>query len=202
MCIVAIPAVAALAGAGATAAGAAGAITAATAASISMGAAAVGGIASAFGAIQQGKAQASQLKFQAAQNRNNAIVARRQSDDAIKRGEVAEEAQRRNTQQIIAKQRVGFAARGIDLGSDNVVETLADSAQFGELDALTVRSNYAREAYGYQVQASNYSASADNDLLGAKNAKTASYITAGTSLLSGASSVAGSYADYKRLGTL
>ena len=200
MCIVALPAIAAVAGAGATAAGAAGVMAASTAAYISLGATALGAVTSAMGSIQQGKAQASQYKYQAAVDRNNKIISDRQAADAIQRGQAAEEETRRKTAQIISKQRVGFASNNIDLGSDVVSDTLSDSAMLGELDALTVRSNAAREAYGYQVQGMNYQASADNSLLAAKNAKSAAKTSAFSTLLSGASTLAGNYSDYKTKG--
>lgn len=200
MCIVALPAVAALAGAGATAAGAAGVMAASTAAMVSLGATAVGTIASMIGSGQQAKAQAGQYKYQEAVDRNNQIISNRQADDAIKRGEADEEAQRRQIAQIKGKQRVGFASNNIDLGSENVVDTLSDTAMFGELDALTTRSNAAREAYGYQVQGMNYGASAGNNALAAKNVKSAAKTEMFTTLLSGASTVANSYSDYKTKG--
>jgi len=71
---------------------------------------------------------------------------------------------------------------------------------FGELDALTVRNNGAREAYGYKVQGMNYEASAANNSLAAKNAKSAGKTAMFSSLLSGASTVAGNYSDYKNKG--
>lgn len=196
MCIVALPAVAALAGAGATAAGTAGMITASTAAWISLGATAVGTAASMYGTAQQSKAQAGQYKYQAAVDRNNQIISGRQADDAIKRGESAEEQHRMKVQGIKADQRVGFASRGIDLGSDVVIDTLSDTAMLGELDALTIRSNAAREAYGYKVQGMNYGDSSANNLLSAKNTTAAGKTAMASSLLSGAATVAGNYAGY------
>ena len=98
------------------------------------------------------------------------------------------------------EERVGFASRNIDLGSDVVLDTLSDTAALGELDALTIRSNAAREAYGYQVQGMNYEASAGNNALAAKNAKSAGKTAMFSTLLSGASTVAGNYSDYKQKG--
>lgn len=199
MCIVALPAIAA---AGASAAGTAGLISASTAAYLSLGATALGAVTSAMGSIQQGKAQAAQYKYQAAVDRNNKIISDRQYQDAIKRGEAAEEDVRRKTAQIISKQRTGFASNNIDLGSDVVFDTLSDSSMFGELDALTVRSNAAREAYGYQVQGMNYQASANNSLMAAKNAKSAAKTSAFSSVLSGASTLASNYADFSKSGAI
>lgn len=175
-------------------------ISASTAAAISAAGTAAGFLMQAYGQNQQAKAQASQMRYQAGVDRNNKIIADRQAADAIKRGEAQEEEHRRKVQAIKADQRVGFASRGVDLGSDVVVDTLSDTAMLGELDALTIRSNAEREAYGYRVQGMNYEASAQNNLLAAKNTKSAGKTSAMTTLLSGASTVAGDYATYKQKG--
>ena len=175
-------------------------LSASAAAGISLAGTAAGFLMQAYGQRQSAKAQAGQYQYQAAVDRNNKIIADRQAEDAVKRGEAAEEEHRRKVQAIKSDQRVGFASRGIDLGSDVVVETLSDTAMLGELEALTIRSNAAREAYGYRVQGMNYEASAGNNALAAKNAKSAGKTAMFSTLLSGASTVAGDYATYKDKG--
>lgn len=214
MCIMAaLPALGALAGAGAATAGVSAAVGGIVVPTIAAGATAASGLATAgliasgigtaasvYGKIQEGKAQSNQLKYQSAVDRNNQIISTRQADDAIQRGKIEEENVRRRTQAIKGEQRAAYAANGIDLGSDAVVDTLADTAMLGELDALTTRSNAEREAYGFKVQGMNYGASAQNNTMAAKNTKSASRIGAMTTLLSGASTVASSYSDYKTKG--
>lgn len=169
-------------------------------AAASLGATIFGTVFSAVGASQQASAQASQMNYQAAVARNNEIISNRLADDAIKRGQVEEENHRRKVNQIKGDQRVGFAARNIDLGSDTVIETLQDTAMLGELDALTIRNNSEREAYGFRTQGMNYAASATNLNLGASNASSAGRMNAFTTLLSGASTVGKTYAEYDRQG--
>ena len=171
-----------------------------TLAAAAIGASIIGTGVSAYGQMQQGKAAAGQANYQAAVDRNNKIIADRQAEDAIKRGQNEEEEQRRKVAQVKGSQRTAFAARGIDLGSDVVIDTLSDTAMLGELDALTIRNNAAREAYGYRVQGMNYEASAQNNALAAKNAKSAGKTAMFSTLLSGASSVAGDYYTFKKNG--
>ena len=161
---------------------------------------AISGAVSAYGAYQQGKAQESQYEYQAAVDRNNAIIADRQAQDAIERGKIEEEEHREQVQQIKARQRVQFAANGIDLGSDVVSETLADTAFLGELDALTIRSNAEREAYGYKVQSMNYTASSGLKETAADNAASAGKLNATSTILGTASTVGGKYQDFKAAG--
>lgn len=169
-------------------------------ASLTLGAVSAG--VSAYGAMQQGKAQEKQYQYQAAVNRNNAIIQNRLADDAIKRGEAAEAEHRRKVNQVKGSQRASFAANGIDLGSDIVSDTLSDTALLGELDALTIRNNAEREAYGYRVGAMNQEASAINNEAAGSNARSAGNLDAFGTILGGASTISGDYAAFKDKGVL
>ena len=172
----------------------------ATAAVLTLVTTAAGGVMQAQGIRQQSKAQAKQYRYQAAVDRNNKIIADRQADDAIERGKREEQEHREKVQQIKGRQRVSFAASGIDLGSDVVSETLADTAMLGELDALTIRSNAEREAYGFRLQGMNFEASSGLKEASADNVVSAGRTQAVTSLLGTASTVGGKYADFKAAG--
>lgn len=169
------------------AAAAAGMMSASTAATLSLATTAIGGLVQAYGAVQSGKAQQQMYNYQAAVDRNNAA-------DAIERGKVEEEQHRLKVQQVKASQRVGFAASGIDLGSDNVVDTLSDTAMMGELDALTIRSNAQRES-------TNYLNSATGNVAAGRNARSAGNMTAMTTILGTGATVADRWSEYKRVGT-
>ncbi len=85
----------------------------------------------------------------------NAEVAEVKADDAIARGRVSEGRHRLQTAKLIGDQRVAFAASGEDISDPDstAVNVFADTAALSELDALTIRSNAAREAWGYRAQA-------------------------------------------------
>lgn len=83
----------------------------------------------------------------------NASMADRAAQDALTRGAVAETQQRQRTAGLIGSQRASLAAQGIDANADTGAEIQADTARMGELDALTIRNNAARESFGYQTQA-------------------------------------------------
>lgn len=144
---------------------------------------------SVMGQMQAGDAAAKSAEYNAAVARNNQIVADRQADDAVKRGQVAEDEQRRKTAQIKGAQRAALGASGVALDSGSPLDILGDTAAFGELDALTIRNNASREAYGYKVQGMNFAAEAGlADARGAA-AKQSALIGAGATLLSGAGNV-------------
>jgi hypothetical protein len=143
-----------------------------------------------YGQYQQGKSQQAQYNYQAQVDANNAQIVEWQAQDAIKRGDIEEQQHRLKVAQLAGRQRSALAASGVDVSSGSALDVLGDTAELGELDALTIRSNAAREAYNYRVQASNAQAASSLNALSAKNAKTSSYIGATSSLLSGANSMA------------
>ena len=86
----------------------------------------------------------------------NASIARLQAMDARERGKEAEERFRQGVKMTIGAQRAGFAAQNVDVGFGSAVDVVADSAYLGELDALQIRTNAAREAWGFEVAAEDY----------------------------------------------
>lgn len=139
---------------------------------------------------QAANAAQAQARYQAQVAQQNQELMRRQEADALQRGQVAEENRRRLTAQQIGQQRAALAGQGTDFtGSET--DILGDTAAAGELDAQTIRSNAAREAYGYQVQGLGYGNTAALETARAANSTyTPNYMGAGASLLSGASTLA------------
>lgn len=104
-------------------------------------------------AEQAGIHQAAAANSEADLQDYNAKVADLQANDAIVRGAEQESRLRTQVRGAIGTQRAGFAASNIDVGFGSAVDVQADAAYLGELDALTVRNNAAREAWGYKVSA-------------------------------------------------
>lgn len=139
-----------------------------------------------------GAAQAEVSESQAEVQDFNAHVATEQAQDAIEKGAEDESRFRTQVRGAIGAQRTGFAGGNIDVGFGSAVDVQADAAYLGELDALTIRTNAARTAWGYQVQASDYTKQAAIDRKAAANqiaagdqAATESNFAVGTTLLTG-----------------
>lgn len=121
---------------------------------------AIGSLAlSAYGQWKQGSAAkaAGQAQRRAAESQAeisdyNAAVADLQATDAVARGKEEENRFRTRVSGMIGEQRAGFAATNVDVGFGSAVDVTADAAFLGELDALTIRTNAGREAWGYKVQ--------------------------------------------------
>jgi hypothetical protein len=90
----------------------------------------------------------------------NAHVADVQSQDAIEVGADQESRFREGVRGAIGTQRVNAAAQGVDVGFGSPVDVQSDAAYLGELDALQIKNNAKRTAWGYKVQASDLRASA------------------------------------------
>lgn len=166
-------------------------LSAGTWGSIGAGLQVAGLVSGVFGATNQSKATQQAYNYQATVNRNNAQVAEWQAQDALQRGAKAEQAQRLKVAQLKSAQRAGFAARGIALDEGSPLNILNDTDYMGELDALTIRDNAAKEAWGARTQGANYSS--DAAMLGAR-ADAESPLGAGFStLLTGAGTVASSW---------
>lgn len=150
---------------------------------------------STMAAYNQSKASKAAYEYQAAVANNNATLDEYKARDAIMRGQSAEIAQRMKTAGLKGTQRASLAARGLDLGEGSAADILASTDYMGETDALTIRDNASREAWGYRVRGSN--SSADAGMYGARSRAESSGMAAATSLLTGAGKVAGSWYRYR-----
>lgn len=119
---------------------------------------AVGLAMSAYSSYQQAQSQKESLNYQSAVARNNAQLSEWQAQDSIRRGQEEEQRQRMMTAQLKGKQRVGFAASGIDISEGSAAQIQADTDWMGEQDALTIRDNANREAWGLRNQSQQYKA--------------------------------------------
>ena len=124
-------------------------------ATAAVGVTAMGTATSAYGKIMAGN-EAKKL------GDRNARIADWQASDALERGRIDEGRQRRQIERVIGAQRAGFGMQGVDVNRGSALDVQADSAYLGELDAITIRNNAAKEAWGYQVQSSNLTAQGRN----------------------------------------
>jgi len=147
-----------------------------------------GALFSTIGGYNQSKATKASYEYQAAVERNNAVLAQRQSTDAIRRGQSAEGNARLRAAQTMGAQRARLAANGVSLDEGSALNILQDTDYLSEVDALTIRDNAAREAWGYQAQGQNAADNAQLLQTRAGNERPALSLAAG--LLSGAGSVA------------
>lgn len=179
--------------AAASSAAAAGASAFSTAANIaSLAAAGIG----AFGAIEQGAAASAAAKANANLSRQNAKINRENAEIASQSGDQRAAMSEQKTRAYVGAIKTNQGASGVDVNTGSALDVQSSAAQLGELDALTVRSNATREAYGYKVQAEDQDFQASLDDAQAKNAGTAGYIGAASTFLGSVGDASSNYSKY------
>lgn len=157
----------------------------------------VGVAASVVGTVAGAQAQASASQAAANQAENNKVIAQRNAEDARQRGVVAQQDIQLRNRARIGMQKNALSERGIAVNSGSALDVLGDTAMFGKLDELTARSNFEREAIGFETQAYNFDAQADIDRMAARNASITGGISAFSTALGGAADI---YKDQRRTG--
>jgi len=99
-------------------------------------------------------AYASEQQAQDARNlaAYNKQVSDYQAQDTLDRGAVEEQKQREKVRQFMGSQRAAMGASGVEVASGSFGDVLQQSAAMGERDALTIRNNAMRAAWGYRTQ--------------------------------------------------
>lgn len=156
---------------------------------------------------QQYNAQAAEQNYQAQITINNQTTATQNADVTMAAGEQQADNEGLKSRANAGAIKAGQAASGVDVNSGSAVDVQTSAREVGQLDALTVRSNAAREAYGYQVAASNYGAQAqadtyagENDVIAGTEAHEAGDIAATSSILGSVSKAAGQAGSFAQAG--
>lgn len=177
--------------------------SASTAATIASVGSAVGTIASiagagvgALGAIKQGQAEKSSAEYNSQIAANNAKLATQNAAYSGAEGVAQAEASSFKTRAQVGGILANQGASGVDVNTGSAVDVRSSASQLGELNALDIRSNAARQAYGYQTEAVGSQAQSTLDQSQAANAGTAGNISAGSTLLGGLGSASTNYTGF------
>lgn len=181
---------------------------------IAVAATVIGTGVSAYGAYQQGQAQAQAARYQqqvallnAQTAERNQALANRNAEYEGAAGARAADDQARRVRGAIGAQRAAFASNGLLLDSGTAADVQDGTAALGGLAIGEIRDNSARRAAGYRIAGLNAQAEADAATLrgqmyadSADAASTAGWLSAGSSILGGATRAFGQYADMQRTG--
>ena len=110
------------------------------------------------GNLFQANEEAKQADQMAAQARRNAVLSEYAARDAEQRGAVEAGQILSKGTQVIAEGRVATEASGIELDSPVAQNVATTTRAYSTLDALTAKSNAAREAWGYRMEGQQYKA--------------------------------------------
>ena len=156
---------------------------------------AVGTGVGVMGQMQQASAQKASADYQAQVAQGNAQVAQQNATMAAQSGEEKAAIQEQKTRQDVGSELASQASSGVDINSSTSRAVRTSTQTLGSLDAQTIRSDAAKQAFGYQVQASNYGNAASADTVTGKNDLAAGEVGAGASLLSGVGKAGLNYAS-------
>ncbi|MFM7010258.1 MAG: hypothetical protein ACKO0Z_13155 [Betaproteobacteria bacterium] len=159
----------------------------------------IGGIfASSVGSYFSAQSQKSNLKFQADMAEISARMSEQSAQSALNQGQRQAGAISMRAGQIKSGQRAALAANGVDLGTGNAAELQASTDIMKQIDMSTAEANGIRAAFGYRAQSVNYQNEA---MLKRSTAESVSPFGAmATSLLGGATAVAGNWYQMKKAG--
>lgn len=164
-----------------------------------VGAAAGAGLG-AFGAEYTAGAKAKALQYQASVAQMNAAIAQQNAKWATQAGEVKAQESGMQGAARLSQTKAIQGASGLSVNTGSNVDIRASEADLGKFNENTIRSNAAREAYGYRAQAAGDVAQAGLDMAAARTTKTAGDISAAGSILGGASSVSDKWYNFSKQG--
>lgn len=150
---------------------------------------AIAAVSSIASSAESAKGAKEQAAAQSAAAGYNAQIAAQNSQLAGAEGEAKVAQSQATTRARIGATLASQGASGIDVNTGSNVNVRESEAKLGTLDALTIRSNAAREAYGYAAQN-------QLDVSEAKNSQTAGDINATASVLGGVGSAGSSFSKF------
>ena len=177
-----------------------GSISATTLAYAGLAASVAGAGVGAVGAIQSSEAASSAAKYNAQIAANNATIATQNAQYAGAAGVAQAEQAGLKTRAEVGSSMANEAASGVDVTKGSALDVRSSAQQLGELNAITIRSNAARTAYGYTTAAASDTAQSEMDKATAQNDITSGYLTSGTTALGGIGSAASNYAEFTSAG--
>lgn len=145
------------------------------------------------GAEAQAGALSAKGNYDAAVATGNANIATLQGKFATENGDIEAVNARTQAGVMQGKQRAAFGAQGIDVNSGSASATQANTAGMGALDAMTIKNNAWKQAWGYQTQATNYTAQSAFDKLSGETAAGSTLLTGGLQFLQGGMKAGGQF---------
>ncbi len=144
----------------------------------------VQGTLGAFGAYTKGHAAAQAANYNAQIAIQNAKQQKQNATIASQSGAQQVAMQGLKTRAAVGSEIANQAASGVNVHSGSALDTQVSSHEIGMLDALQIRGNATREAFGYQVKAANEEAQSNLDKYAAKSDELGAVVDASSTFLS------------------
>lgn len=144
----------------------------------------LGSVTSAVGAFS--KANADRMAAQ-----NNVRIANDQAANAVRMGDIQAQKLYQQTSQLKGTQRATLGASGVDLGSGSPLDILTSTDVMAKTDQDTLKTNTQLDVNAAMNKAAYYRSQASN---------ASPFVSAASSLVTGAGAVAGKWYDFKKAG--
>lgn len=112
----------------------------------------------------------------------NAAISNINAEDAIERGNEEAGRIRRQTKLVLGQQRASFAGQGIDIGTGTAAKIATETTAIGDIEAITIKNNAYREAWGQKVRALGFRTSAAMEGVAGRFTRRSLLTSAGTKL--------------------
>lgn len=168
----------------------------------SIAATVAGAAVSTYGAVQNARAQSQAAAYQAQVAQNNATEAQQNARYAIQAGETSAETQGLKNKEELGAVVASEAANNVDVNSGSALDVQVGQRETGLEDVDQIRSNALLNAYGYQTQATSFTAQSTLDTSTAANDTSQIPVLAGSDLLSGAAAGGNAYTRALQVGAI
>lgn len=128
---------------------------------------------------EQGSALEAQGKFARKAADGNARLIELRAADEIRRGEEESLQFKKKIRKLQGAQRVAAAANGVDVGDGSALEAQAQTGEMGAIDALTIKNNAWKKAWGLNQEAANERFAGEYAQIAAKGTAAKTYAAAG-----------------------
>lgn len=148
------------------------------------------GVIGAVGSIQSADAASDAAKYNAQVAANNAQQERNNAEMATEAGTNQAYQESLKSRAEVGEIKAQQAAAGLSVDSGSALDVRSSAQELGELNAINIRANAAKTAYGYETQSTNDTAQSTLDTNEANDATVSGYVNAGSTLLGTAGSAA------------
>jgi hypothetical protein len=168
-----------------------------TIAAIGLGTSLLGTAAGVYGQVQAASAASGAAKYNQQIEQQNSQIANNNAVQAGQAGEAQAGAAQQKTRAEAGAIKANQAASNVDVNSGSAVDVQSSASELGELNAITVRGNAAKQAYSYETQAAGYQDQSNLSGAQAESASTAGEIGATSTFLGGLGSAGSNWAKYQ-----
>jgi hypothetical protein len=157
---------------------------------------------SARGEMAKGQADQAMYNYQAGVAQMNSQIARKNAEYALKVG--GSEAYRSGvkTGQEVGQMKAIQGASGVNVNTGTTKALRDTQTKVGQLDQQTIRENYAKKAYGYEVESETKKAEVGANIQAGKFAEEAGNTRAFASILGTVGSVASKWSSASSAGAV